>query len=72
MERSLADANSIATVECVRLSRRQVNCVIDDGTVDRSQVLYHKILTFAPDACVAARHLGLWIEPRQIDFGKNI
>ena len=72
MERSLANANSITTVERVRLSGRQVNCVIDDSAIDRSQILYHKVLAFAPDTSVTPRHLGLRIEPRQINLGKDI
>jgi hypothetical protein len=72
VQRSLAYAQFVATVEHARLSRRKPYRVVDYGAVHRAQILDEKCFAFEPDARVTARDFRLGIESRKINFRKDI
>src|ERR1051325_160765 len=72
MKRRLAEFNSIAAVQRPRLARLEANHIIDDGSIDRTEILNHEGVAFAPSARMPPRDFCLRIEPGEIHFRKNI
>src|SRR5690349_9707610 len=44
----------------------------ENGAVRRTEILYEKVAAFVPNTSVAARDLGLRIEAREVDLGKDV
>ncbi len=63
MQRRLAYAQFVATIEHARLSRSEPYRVVDYGAVYRAEILDEKCFSFEPDARVAARNFRLGIKP---------
>src|ERR1051325_5980184 len=72
MKRRLAELDAIAAVQWPRMARLKANHIIDDCAVDRTEIFNHEGVALAPNARMPARYFCLRIEPREIDFWKNV
>ena len=72
MKRGLAELYSIAATEFARSAWFELDNVINDGPVNRAEILYLKYVPFAVNARVPPGNLCVRIESGQVHLGKYI